>query len=581
MNWFRNLPITGKLIVSFSCLFLLLLGMAAFGLFTIDSTDQDMDDALNARTIRNNTANAELAALRLVYQKSAITSMTGLKDISDGAIETDRLMTGLDQSFTSDRDAQNMLSDLRSKIAGFLDIRKSTGGEQNANELASATNAPRFEDVKSSAIKLANRALIRARERATIAKQIFLVIISAAAILAGILLFMLYKTIAVPMRKLTEAADRINVGETQVDLSELKWNDEVGTLAQSFALTVRSWQDIANAARKVADGDLTVSLVTRSKHDAIINAFNLIISNMALVTYQFREAVNAVSSTANEILHSVNDSAVGANQTATAANTTSAIVEEVRQTSHVANEKAKQVAASAQRTAQITAAGRKATENIIEGMNKIREQVDLIADAMVRLSEKSQSISSIISSVDDMAKQSNLLAVNASVEAARAGELGKGFGVVAQEVKNLAQQSKEANARIRSIIAEMQQATNAAAMATELGGKAVDAALEHSSRAGESISVLAASVVDASHAAAQISASSQQQLAGVDHVAEAMASIRDACDDHLSGIRKVETSVTRLNEISETLQILVMKYNIPEVEEKQESRVELVSAMIS
>ncbi len=100
-------------------------------------------------------------------------------------------------------------------------------------------------------------------------------------------------------------------------------------------------------------------------------------------------------------MSSVNDSAVGANQTASAANETSAIVEEVRQTSHLANLKAKQVSESAQKTATITAAGRKATEEIIEGMNRIREQVDLIADAMVRLSEKSQSISGIIASVDE------------------------------------------------------------------------------------------------------------------------------------------------------------------------------------
>jgi methyl-accepting chemotaxis protein len=205
-------------------------------------------------------------------------------------------------------------------------------------------------------------------------------------------------------------------------------------------------------------------------------------------------------------------------------------------------------------------------------------QVDLIADAMVRLSEKSQSISSIIASVDDLAKQSNLLAVNASIEAARAGELGRGFGIVAQEVKHMAEQSKQATAQVRAIIAEMQQATNAAAMATELGGKAVDAALQQSGRAGESISVLAASVLESSHAAAQISASSQQQLAGVDQVAEAMGSIRDACEDHLVGIKKVEAAVNRLNEIASMLQRLVNKYvSVEEAQmrERLEDAVEL------
>jgi methyl-accepting chemotaxis protein len=99
----------------------------------------------------------------------------------------------------------------------------------------------------------------------------------------------------------------------------------------------------------------------------LIGAFTLIIENMTLVTNEFKEAVRMVSSTAEEILNSVNDSAVGANQTANAANETSAIVEEVRQTSQLANQKARLVSESAQKTAQITAAGRKATEDIIAG----------------------------------------------------------------------------------------------------------------------------------------------------------------------------------------------------------------------
>ncbi len=159
------------------------------------------------------------------------------------------------------------------------------------------------------------------------------------------------------------------------------------------------------------------------------------------------------------------------------------------------------------------------------------------------------------------AKQSNLLAVNASIEAARAGELGRGFGVVAQEVKNMAEQSKHSTAQVRSIIAEIQQATNAAAMATELGGKAVDAALQQSGRAGESIAVLAGSVLESAQAAAQIAVSNQQQLAGVDQVAVAMTSIRDACEEHLLAVKHVETAAHRLNDIGSKLKALVDRYD--------------------
>ena len=247
--------------------------------------------------------------------------------------------------------------------------------------------------------------------------------------------WMLNQMIAAPMAKLKAASQRLAVGDLNLDLPAIDSKDEVGSLTRAFRDMVQSCAHYGCHAKRVSDGDLTLSLKPRSERDVFAEAFNTLIDNVGTVTAQFRESVSVVSAAAEEILVSVKESAAGATQTATAATQTTAIVEEVRQTSHVASQKAKQVSEGAQKTAQITAVGRKATEDIIEGMNRIREQVDLIAEAMVRLSEKSQSISSIIATVDDLAKQSNLLAVNASIEAARAGELGKGFGVVAQEVK--------------------------------------------------------------------------------------------------------------------------------------------------
>src|SRR4030095_12852678 len=105
--------------------------------------------------------------------------------------------------------------------------------------------------------------------------------------------------------------------------------------------------------------------------------------------------------------------------------------------------KAKLVAETAQRTAQTSQSGIKSTEETVAGINRIRQQMQSIADSMVRLSEQSQTIGQIVATVEDLAGQSNLLAVNASIEAAKAGEHGKGFSVVAQEVRTLAEQSRD------------------------------------------------------------------------------------------------------------------------------------------
>jgi methyl-accepting chemotaxis protein len=107
----------------------------------------------------------------------------------------------------------------------------------------------------------------------------------------------------------------------------------------------------------------------------------------------------------------------------------------------------------------------------IEGMKKIQTQMESIAESVVKLSEQSQAIGEIIASVNDLAEQSNLLAVNAAIEAAKAGEQGKGFAVVAQEVKSLAEQSKQATSQVRTIFNDIQKATTAAVLATEQGAR--------------------------------------------------------------------------------------------------------------
>jgi PAS domain S-box-containing protein len=264
--------------------------------------------------------------------------------------------------------------------------------------------------------------------------------------------------------------------------------------------------------------------------------------------------LNAVLSTAvSQILTAVSQSAAGAAESASALTKIGTTVEEVKMTSQLASQKAKYVSESSQRSEATAGGGRRATEETVESMQGVRQQMDLIAQSMVRLSEKSQSIVEIISVVDDLAQQSNLLAVNAAIESAKAGEQGKGFAVVAQEVKAMADQSKQATAQVRVILNDIQRATASAAMATELGTKAVITAAAHSVQAGDSIETLAASVSDVAQAASQILVASQEEYVGVDQVAAAMVGIKDAAEQNLVAIRQVEEAARSLSALSEKL----------------------------
>lgn len=265
------------------------------------------------------------------------------------------------------------------------------------------------------------------------------------------------------------------------------------------------------------------------------------------ITRQLREGVDQLSISSAKILATTAQIASGAVETASAVSEATATVEEVKQTAQVASQKARYVSESAQKAIQISLNGRQSVENAVQGMQDIHEQMEYIAESIVRLSEQSQAIGEIIASVNGLAEQSNLLAVNAAIEAAKAGEQGKGFAVVAQEVKSLAEQSKQATAEVRTILGDIQKATSAAVLATEQGHKAVQTGMKQSTEIGESIRLLADSIMEAAQAATQIAASSQQQMVGMDQVAQAMENIKQASVENMSGTRQAKIAAQNLH----------------------------------
>ena len=578
MTWFANLTIKWKLISCFTAIVLCLGIVIACALNTIENITNDLNIAIESRQLRIDADKMRLSLLTILLnnQMDVRAVENELADVEKSTASTAQALQHLKSYFGQDKDAINMISDLETDLHEYCSTRDNEQipliklhQVEKARTISLQLQGQRFNRIVRRTSELGNHASMVAKSKAESAIEILAIIGAATVVVAIFMSLLLDRMIALPIGIITRAADRLALGELEISLPQINSTDEVGALARSFRAMTESWRDTARIAGRVAEGDLTVFLKPRSANDALASAFEQMVRNTAQITAEFKSAVSIVSTAVGDILVSVHQSTVGASQTAAAATQTTTTVEEVRQTSVIANQKAKQVSDSAQKTAQITQDGRKATEDVIEGMKRIREQMDSIAEAMIRLSEKSQSISEIITTVDDLAKQSNLLAVNASIEAAAAGEFGKGFGVVAQEVKNLAEQSKQSTAEVRHMLTEMQQATNAAAMATELGGKAVDSAIRQSQQAGKSISVLAGSVQESALAAKQIAVSNNQQLAGVDQVAHAMSGIREASNEHLQAIKHVESAAHRLNEIGIKLKSLVDRYDVWEGQSDQ------------
>jgi methyl-accepting chemotaxis protein len=398
---------------------------------------------------------------------------------------------------------------------------------------------------------------------ATKAASLTIVVGTILAIgLAGFVGILITRNVAGPLSKLTHAVERITVGDlgATIDLGER--GDEVGTLGRAFGRMTASLRDMAGVADQIATGDLRATLQPQSSADVLGHALAKMIANLRKQIGGMVEGAQVLGSAASEIVASTAQFASGASESAAAVSETTTTVEEIRQTSQMASQKARAVSDNAQKAVQISQNGRKATEDAVAGMGKIRTQMEAIGESMMRLSEQTQAIGQIIASVEDLAAQSNLLAVNAAIEAAKAGDQGKGFGVVAQEVKSLAEQSRAATDRVRAILSDIQKATTAAVMATEQGNKAVEAGSRQTELAGDSIQALTGTVSEAAQAATQIAASSQQQLVGMDQVAGAMENIKQASTQNVASARQLETAARNLSDLGQRLKALVENYTL-------------------
>ncbi|HEX2826869.1 MAG TPA: methyl-accepting chemotaxis protein [Burkholderiales bacterium] len=384
----------------------------------------------------------------------------------------------------------------------------------------------------------------------------------AAVVLSALAAFLIARGISRPLRQLTEVAEAITGGNLDVKFEVSARADEVGVLSRAFDRMTKALRRMATMAEQIAAGDLRMRIEPQSADDVLGHAFVRMSENLREQIGALVESANVLGTAANEIVASTSQLAASASEAAAAVSETTTTVEEVRQTAQISTQKAKLVSDSAQSAAQNSRSGSKSAEDVAAGMQRISVQMEGIAASMMRLSEQGQAIGQIMASVEDLAAQSNLLAVNAAIEAAKAGEHGKGFGVVAQEVKSLAEQSRQATHQVRAILGDIQKATASAVMATEEGAKAVSAGTRQTELAGGAIQALTVSVSDAAQAATQIAASSQQQLVGVDQVAAAMDSIKRASAQNVASAKQLENAARNLNDLGQRVKHMIDRYQV-------------------
>ncbi|PKP05566.1 MAG: chemotaxis protein [Bacteroidetes bacterium HGW-Bacteroidetes-5] len=280
------------------------------------------------------------------------------------------------------------------------------------------------------------------------------------------------------------------------------------------------------------------------------------------ITSEIRSGIEVLYNSSSNILNTITDISTGASETAAAVSETTATIEEVRQTATLSNQKAKSLIESSHKVSDSAEKGKKSLAEVIKGMEQIDIHMNRISGTVVKLSEQNRRIGEITSTVSDIADQSNLLAVNAAIEAAKAGEHGRGFTVVAQEIRNLADQSKRATLQVKEILNEVNKSVNNAVEATDDAAKRVEAGKSLVMQSGEVIEMLAENIEEAGEVSLQISSSNHQQMAGMDQIVPAMENIKKASEQNVAGMQKAQSATHEIHTLGQTLKRILIKYNL-------------------
>lgn len=350
---------------------------------------------------------------------------------------------------------------------------------------------------------------------------------SALALLVLLQVLRVGRRLARRTRALAVLAEKVSAGDLAQKAS-VEGSDELAVLGASF-----------NAMTERLAGMIDNERGSRERLEKLLATIS--------------ETAQHLSSSAAEILAGTTQQVEGMREQSSAVAQTVTSVDEVLQTSEQAAQRAQQVAAAYDNAVKISNEGRRALDDTVQVMNAVSARTETIAADILSLAENSLEIGEIVSVVAEIADQTNLLALNAAIEASRAGEHGRGFNVVASEIRTLADQSKAATTRVRRILMEIQKSTNSAVIGAEDGSKSVSRALETVSEAGETIRQLEAIVDDSARSVAQIAASAGQQRAGMKQIHEAMHYIEQTSSQNLSAIRQAEEAAKDLNELGSRL----------------------------
>ena len=364
---------------------------------------------------------------------------------------------------------------------------------------------------------------------------------------------------------LTEAASS---GDLKVRGDIGKFNGGFKKIVAGFNQTLDTVIHPINEGVKVltimATGDLTERVVGNynGDHQLIKNSINSVAESLSSALEEVTESVSATASAANQISSSSEEMAAGANEQSAQTSEIATSMEQMTTTIIDNTRNASVAAATAKNAGEKAKIGGKVVQETIEGMNRISDVVEKSAGMVFALGKNSDKIGEIVQVIDDIADQTNLLALNAAIEAARAGEQGRGFAVVADEVRKLAERTTKATKEIASMIKAIQNETGQAVKSMEEGTREI----ENGKRSAKEAEIVLKDIIEVaqkvSDTVIQVAAASEEQSNSSELISKNIEGINNVTKETSQGISQIAKSSEDLSQLTINLQDLIARFKI-------------------
>ena len=315
---------------------------------------------------------------------------------------------------------------------------------------------------------------------------------------------------------------------------------------------------------KIAKGDLTVRVDGNYKgeHQKIKDSINDVANALASIVGEVSLGVNEVSNSSSQISSSVEEMLASSKEQTNQTEEIAAAMEEMTKTILENTKNATGVAQSAKDSGLTATEGEKIVKQTIESMNQIANVVNNSAETVFKLGEESDKIGEIVQVIQDIADQTNLLALNAAIEAARAGEQGRGFAVVADEVLKLAERTSNATKEISEMIKEIQKETSFAVNSIKAGTDAVSKGKQFAGKAGDVLVEIKSETDKLISIAEHVATASEEQSSTSEQISKNIESISNVSSQTTIGIQQIAQAAESLNQLTDNLERLVLKFNL-------------------